>query len=240
VKKSSDEGIEAPLVHSLYFPFEKREKWVLLLLEKSAKGIRLAGVGKVPPLVQHQKVEMRFLSPAEPCTMEFDLVALCDSYVGCDTVKSFKVAVHKSEDRPAAPTSDEKRVSALDQAKGWFDEEDDPNYQGKWYYFGVATFQEFIINIFVLSLLGVFVFNFLVSRGWWGRYIQPSVDIVNKVLQPVYQTVSPVISPVITPISTAVSAAAIWVANKLHVEPSKHANATSDDDLDFDPEVNVD
>lgn len=212
---------------------------MLLLLEKSSKGIRLAGVGKVPPLVQHQQVELRFMSPNEPTTMEFDLVALCDSYVGCDTVKSFKVQVHDAEKRPLPKTSDEQKISALHQAKGWFDEEDDPNYQGKWYYFGVATFQEFVINLFVLALLGVFIFNFLVSRGWWGRYIQPSVDTVAKLLQPLYEPVSPYVSPVVTPVSTAVSAAAVWLANKLHVEPSKHSNATDDGDWE-EPEMHVD
>lgn len=239
-KPKSFNDSDAPLVHSLYFPYEKHEKWVILLLEKSSKGIRLAGVGKVPPLHTKQSVELRFLASAEPGIVEYDIIALCDSYIGCDTAKNIKITVLDGNKKPVPKKSDETIYNTHSSAKGWFDDDDDENYDGKWYYFGLATFWELILNIFVLSLLCIFIFNFLVSRGWWGKYVQPVVDYTIDKLHPLWTTVQPTLQPIITPLQSVAVATVTWVSNKLTVEPVKTKYDLDTEQHEYEPEINID
>jgi translocation protein SEC63 len=100
-----------PSVHSLTFPFPKHEKWTVLLLEKSAKKAdKLIGVVKVPSFFDEANVELRFLAPrfqsakelglspadaTKAGMVQYELHAVCDSYVGVDVVRPFSIKVER-------------------------------------------------------------------------------------------------------------------------------------------------
>ena len=55
-----------------------------------------------------------------------------------------------------------------------------------------------VVNVFVFGLLCVFIFNFLQSRGYWQRYVQPVMDFGYNVtdtyiydLDPMFGNVQP-------------------------------------------------
>ncbi len=149
---------------------------------------------------------------------DYELHALCDSYVGCDKLVKFSIPVQK---RKLISADDKSEAENPVIPKSWLAQmmEDDPNYQGQWYYLGFATFWELVLNMVVLGLLCVFIFNFLFSRGYWQRYVQPSVDASKNILHPYWEIVEPFVAPVSTPIIAAVQGIILTLGEKLHAEP---------------------
>lgn len=177
----------APLVHASQFPFPKREKWYVFLMDRNAK--RIVGCKKLTSLQESEKVDIQLMVPDEKGARIYDLWVMCDSYLGCDHEESFKIFVNKKEVDETAPkaiktksdgeeTGDEDEDDLLDEEKEEVEEE------GKWYYLGNGSFKEMVLNVVLLTLLFVFLFNFLYSRGWfytfgrwWTTYGQPVWDM---------------------------------------------------------------
>jgi len=83
---------------------------------------------------------------------------------------------------------------------------------------GGASFLEFLLNIFVLFLIGVFLVNYLQSKGWWQAYCQPPIDKVTKIVYPFYSKVADFTSPVVVPVLTPIFWIWKWLSDKLTVD----------------------
>ena len=127
--------------------------------------------------------------------------------------------------KPAAGAADELKaaedVEEVKDEKSFLERmlNPDEEYESKWYLLGCASVWELLLNVVVLTLLAVFLFNFLHSRGYWQQYIAPVVDVVTTALQPVTDRVSPFVTPITQPVLGVVSAVYAWLHARLHVEP---------------------
>jgi len=170
---------------------------------------------------------------------------MCDSYVGCDRSASFSLKIKKmrKEDNnqingqqqeeksglnsngqngdSSLSSPDSTAVFAAEEDKSWLESllHPGPNYVGKWYYFGLASFWELALNIVVLSLLCLFIFNYLHSRGYWQLYFQPAIDTAITFVQPLTSALAPFVSPVATPVISSLTAVYAFIHSKLHVPP---------------------
>jgi len=176
----------APLVHASQFPFPKREKWYVVLWDRTEK--RIVGFQRLPSLQESEKVDLKVM-PQEAGVHIYDLHVKCDSYLGCDRLESFKITVMKN-DRDEKSDSKVARIRADGEEDGDDDDElldeekEEEEEEGKWYYLYCASFKELVLNAVLLTLLFVFLFNFLYSRGWfytfgrwWVSYGQPVWDM---------------------------------------------------------------
>lgn len=243
VSKKVEKWNEAPIAYAPRIPHDKRERWVVFLLEKTNKKMpRLIAYRKVPSLSRigtnsRQQVKLTFQGPPIKGYYDFELHAICDSYIGCDKMTTFKLLVQKAPTKLIKSTPEESEEAGDEKSKkkkkneprGWFD--DDENYEGKWYYFGLATFWELLLNLFVLGLLCVFIFNFMWSRGYWQRFVQPTVDTVQSFLMPVWLIAEPYVGPIVTPVAAFYVAAMDWVTKKLTVEPPPPIKKKVQDDF---------
>ena len=148
VKKQDDTTGVAPAVHAPYFPFEKREKFMCLLVEMDAvdrsKPRHIIAFTRVPALSQQQTVDLRFQAPPVEGggakgwqEHVYKLYVLCDSYVGMDRQQTIVVKVKKVR-KPQAGVQDElKEDEAVEETK---DEKSflermlnpDEEYESKW------------------------------------------------------------------------------------------------------------
>jgi len=79
-----------------------------------------------------------------------------------------------------------------------------------------TSFWEMIGNIVVFIIL-LFVFvNFLQQRGYWQKYVQPSLNKAHGMWMPVWRKVHPVISPVYDPVTKYTGMAFTYVSDYLH------------------------
>jgi len=187
------------LVHSAFYPWPKHEKWVIMLFEKTKnKTLKFVSIQKVNPFVDKETVMIR-VRVGEKGVWPYELHAKCDSYVGCDVSLSFKITVQKmtkSESDKRTEDFEHGKLAGLDADE----EEEEEEYEGKWYYAGFASVWELLLNLVVLALLGLFVVNFLQTRGYWAKYVDPIVDKVYGIVNPHWQKVWPFIKPVWEPI----------------------------------------
>lgn len=84
------------------------------------------------------------------------------------------------------------------------------------YYLGFASFWELFLNAFVSTLLVLFIFNFLVSRGYWQKDFQPAVDSIKKFIEPVYLLLEPYTTPMLAPLYIYYNKIENWISIKLH------------------------
>ena len=272
-KTQATEGV-APLVHAPYFPYEKREKWMAILVEMDpidrTRSRAIVAFARVPTLVDRQSVDLRFQAPPVEGAggkgwqeRVYQLHVLCDSYAGVDRGQQvmLKVKKVKKEEKEGEEESKEEPVK---HEKSFFEKlllpDPDEVYESKWstdsctplkhltssltpvahhlshlplplsvrcdgrrYYLGCASFWELALNAVVLTLLGVFLFNFLHSRGYWQWYVEPVLDVLVRTVQPVTDVIKPVLVPVVMPVVTPVmgvlGSVYAWLHRQLHVEP---------------------
>ena len=234
VKKADDATGVSPAVHAPYFPFEKREKWMLLLVSMDAvdrtKPRHIVSFTRAPPLSQQQTVDLRFQAPPVEGggakgwqEHVYKLYVLCDSYVGMDRQQTIVVKVKKVRKPQAGTAADELKEEADEPKddKSFLERmlNPDEEYESKWYLLGCASVWELLLNVVVLSLLAVFLFNFLHSRGYWQVYVSPVLDVVARVMRPVTDRVEPFVTPITQPVVGVVSAVYAWLHARLHVEP---------------------
>jgi len=96
------------------------------------------------------------------------------------------------------------------------DEEDKPA-ETKWYYLGGSSFLEFLANVAVLIVLAFFLVNFLQQRGYWQKYVQPSLDRLHVLWVPIWRNIHPVIGPVYDPLVSGITSFISWIGEKLTV-----------------------
>jgi hypothetical protein len=208
----------------------------VLLVEKSHKKMdRIIGFQRVANFFDEAKLELKFLAPraktakedglkagdASAGVWEYEVHAICDSYVGVDVVRTLKIKVDKpkvSEEEAARIAASKVQEEYEELAKEERMEEEE-EYIGQWYYLGFASFWELALNALVLGLLCVFIFNFLVSRGYWQRYIQPCTDFVTAYTTPVLRAIYPFVAPVLDPILSALHTVYDTTSNLLHRDP---------------------
>ena len=236
VKKADDRAGVAPAVHAPYFPFEKREKWMALLVEMDAvdraKPRHIVSFARVPALSQQQSVDLRFQAPPVEGggakgwqEHTYKLYVLCDSYTGVDRQQNVVVRVKKVRKTAGPAPGDELKEGGDEEEvkdeKSFLERmlNPDEEYESKWYLLGCASIWELLLNMVVLTLLAVFLFNFLHSRGYWQQYVSPVLDVVTTALQPVTDRVTPFVTPVTQPVLSVVSAVYAWLHARLHVEP---------------------
>jgi len=229
-----DLALSGPSVHSLTFPLPKHERWYVLLVEKSKKADRIVGLQKVSSFFDEAQVQLRFYAPraksakedglragdADAGVWQYELHAICDSYVGADQVRPFSIKVEKPRHsgEEAARVVAEKvkeEYAELGPDEGEAEEE----YDGKWFYAGFESFWELALNALVLGLLCVFIFNFLHSRGYWQKYVQPGTDFVGQYTAPLWRAVYPFLAPVLEPTRAALAQVYEAVSAALHREP---------------------
>eukprot|EP00455_Lapot_gusevi_P002374 TRINITY_DN1093_c0_g1_i6.p1 TRINITY_DN1093_c0_g1~~TRINITY_DN1093_c0_g1_i6.p1 ORF type:complete len:175 (-),score=68.58 TRINITY_DN1093_c0_g1_i6:233-757(-) len=127
----------------------------------------------------------------KPGRYDYKLHVMCDAYVGCD----LEVDFHFNVDAPL-PEDDDDVDKKVDDDDDLEDEEEEP---GKWYFLYASSFGEFILTIFLLILLGIVVFDIMWSRGWWQKWIQPTLMRLQALwqtwAQPLVDRVSAVVAP---------------------------------------------
>ena len=233
-KQQASSG-SAPLVHAPYFPYEKREKWMALLVEmdpvERSKPRAIISFARVPNLADKQSVDLRFRAP--PVEGQgtrgwqervYQLHVLCDSYAGVDRAQQVLLRVKKVRKEEKDGEGDELKAAVkAPEHKSFFEKllmpDPDEVYDSKWYYLGCASFWELALNGVVLTLLAVFLFNFLHSRGYWQVWVEPVLDVVVKYMQPVTDVVKPVVMPVVSPVVGVLGTVYAWLHRQLHVEP---------------------
>jgi len=176
---------EPPSVHGLY-PFPKRERWFVLLVDPR-KADQILAFQRLYNFNDKQQVFLRFRAPNNRGVYTYEIHAKCDSYVGCDVVRTFKMRV---DSPPPEITKDTEPTPAQPQEQT---EEDSP----KWYYLWNNTFWEFLLTLIILGLIGLFVLDWLQQRGYWQIYFQPTMDRISVFTAPVVAVVYPYVEPVI-------------------------------------------
>lgn len=232
-----------PSVHSLTFPHPKHERWYVLLVEKSKKLDRIIGMHKVQSFFDDSgTMEIKFYAPraksakedglaagsADIGVWDYEIHAICDSYLGVDVVKGFRMKVDKprhsqGSEEHAAKVKEKVNEEYAELKLDATDAELEAEYDGKWYWAGFESFWELALNALVLGLLCVFIFNFLQSRGYWQKYIQPGTDFVGEYTGPVWRAAYPYLAPVLDPAVAALRWLYATTAELLHRDLSvKH------------------
>lgn len=227
-KKKEDRLEQGKPAHCPFYPFEKFEKWCLLLWQKDRKGTRLLRIQKVPAFQDETKVEVK-MRMGEKGVFNYEVQARCDSYVGCDVACSFKITVRKltTEEKTRRETNLElSKDYGLDEEEEFEEEE-----EGVWYYMYFSSFWEMILNLVVLAALGFVGYNFLKTRGYWDKYFQPPLDLVIETTAPVTNAVSDALQPaavVLEPVWNTVGSAwesfSAWIVPAEELSPNYKRN----------------
>jgi hypothetical protein len=123
----------------------------------------------------HTKGTLRLPLPTKKGKYKYEMHAVCDSYVGCDIIRTFEIQVKENKNRKTEEDlqKENEEIEAAEEEELRKEEE---AYPPRWYYLYYTSFGELVINGIVFALLCVFIFNFLHSRGYWQDYVQPVLD----------------------------------------------------------------
>jgi len=239
VKKSCDRCNNAPAVifcqncngafcpncdKSLHFKAEKK-------VEEEHRRVnippaRIVGFQKLANYVDYEKIEMRFRPPVR-ASYKYKIFARCDSYRECDLEATFELDV--LQPKPVDEKKKEEEEGLVDDPE---DEEEKPS-EPKWYYMYCTSFWEMMGNIIVFIIL-MFVFvNFLQQRGYWQKYVQPSLNRAHGLWIPIWKKVHPVISPVYDPVTKYTGMAYTYVSDYLY-RPVNVSKFRSSDEEQWD------
>jgi len=177
----------SPIVHTLYYPFQMREKWVALLYGSQISAVLTKAI---PALVDSEKLD--FVVPARRVgkhTLTFQLT--CDSYYGLDIKRTITFNV---KNKPEEKEEIEEEDSDYD-----IPEEVDEEPEAYWYYLGGENVWEFLLTIFLLY----FLYLIVISSSYGQKYVQPYVDLLLEYCSPIWnQHVNPVIESMISTIQS--------------------------------------
>jgi len=67
----------------------------------------------------------------------------------------------------------------------------------------------------VLCVLIFFAINFLQTRGYWQKYVQPTLDRVHILWLPIWRKIHPIFGPLYDPISSYISKFVGYLTDKL-------------------------
>jgi len=171
---------------------------------------RIVAFQKLPNFSDTEEVQLRFRPPIK-AKYTYEIFARCDSYVGCDVVSSFKIDVQKP--KPAEEEKKEEVEEGLEDDP--LDEEEKPAV-AKWYYMYCTSLFEMVANIVVLLILLFVLINFLQQRGYWQKYVQPSVDQLHGLWLPIWRKLHPILSPIYDPVTRYASSWFTYISESLN------------------------
>jgi len=164
-------NFDSAIVHSYKYPFQIREKWMVMLYEKLPNGgplqFFLMQAKGLPSLNQEETMDFRFQA-GKAATKNLGIRVMCDSYIGLDKRLDFNLTI---ETRPQ-DVIDELEA----EAERWQDTEIPPNPyqegQAKWYYLYCESFLEMVATMILLFLMWIS----LLQSKWGKKNIQPWVN----------------------------------------------------------------
>jgi len=159
-------NFDSAIVHSALFPFQIREKWMVMLYEMLPGGQNFLMQAKaLPSLNDVEQMDFRFQAGAQPTKKQLGIRVMCDSYVGLDKILRFQVSIH---DRPPDVSEELKATQE-------YHIPDTPSLleaEGKWYYLYCESFLEMIATLVLLFLMWVGLLQSRVGK----KYVQPWLD----------------------------------------------------------------
>lgn len=171
-------NFDSAIVHSPRFPFQIREKWMVMLYEKCSGGeFFLMQAKAFPSLNDSEQMDFRFEAGAMPTNKSLGIRVMCDSYVGLDKMLEFTLRIH------ARPTEVKEELKA-EQEYHIPDKEDLSDGGGKWYLFYCESVMEMIATIIILFLIWIGLLQSRIGR----KYIQPWLDWAWGKASPTYET----------------------------------------------------
>lgn len=174
-------SFDAPIVHSYSYPYQLREKWMVMLYDKIPEGYFLMRAKAIPALTGTEDMEFRFQAPAvrvPQLTKTLGIRLMCDSYVGCDKFIEFEVTV-KQRPEEIVEELKEKQEYNIPEESIW--DQSDP----KWYYLWCDSFLEMVCTLILLFLM----FVALLQSRFGKKHVQPWVDWVWKFVDPHYSNI---------------------------------------------------
>lgn len=235
-------------VHAPNFPWSLKESWYVVVRDVT-RGMQMYSVQHaqwIQDLEDYVELEVKIQAPkiSQAKRQKFEVAAFCDSYTGCEVRSVVEWDIERNEkleafirEREAKSKKREAAVAAAaaaaadgteapvlddDEEKSETSELDKEEEEapGKWYYLGSSSFLELILNIVVLGLLCMFIFNQLMARGYWQKYIEPGLSVLGGFAAPLAPFVAP-LSPIVSPIIAAYASLQTWLAERLTAEPPK-------------------
>lgn len=185
-------------VHAPLFPDKKFERWVALLTDKDGNVHSLI---KLPSLAEPQEISLGFF--AQKGVHEYEVHLLCDSYLGCDREKTFRVNV---KTRPQEKVVEEEEFELKD--------EDDDMEQKEPEMSTLLTWLDYIATAILLMLIAFGMYTYVSQKPWFISNVEPYLNQFLVVISPVTDKLAEVFAPVISLWSRFVSP---W----LHVERSE-------------------
>lgn len=185
-------------------PNVKSEYWYLFIVDSRGKNAKVNSMRhresiKKVELDTERRVDLKLFAPRNG-KHTYTVYAVCDSYIGCDQKFEITFPVLQAKKREGHRTvfDIQKEKEEIKKRR----EEEEKEYEEEnpelWYYLYYTSFGEMVLNVFVFGLLCVFIFNFLQSRGYWQRYVQPVMDFGYNVtdtyiydLDPMFGNVQP-------------------------------------------------
>lgn len=210
---------DGKLVHAPFFPFPHHERWVVMLMEKTKKSVRPLAVQRVPRFADTSSVDMH-IRVGQKGIYSYEIHAKCDSYVGCDVAVPFKITV-KRMGRAEIERREEQIQKGKEHGLDEEEDEEEEEEEGVWYYLWFSSFWEMVLNLVVIGVMLVFAHNFLTTRGYWQKYVQPIIDIFYKSTYPVWMKIYTPLSPVLDPVWAVLLGTWEWLAAKLTVDPDE-------------------
>lgn len=164
--KRNQEDEREVMAHAPRFPVEKKERWIVVLQDKTHNKIHAAH--RVESLASERRITLK-IPAMRKGTWHYELHACCDSYVGCD--KQIPIKLEVAKPRPKQELEQAQQQYEEEFAEYAADEEEE-EYDPKWYYLWCESFGEFVFCLFLLWIL----FLVLQSSSLGQRYIQPWVN----------------------------------------------------------------
>jgi len=170
-------NFDSAIVHSANFPFQIREKWMVMLYEKVPGGqIFLMQAKALPALNDVEQMDFRFQAGPRKNKKNLAIRVMCDSYVGLDKMLEFPVTIHERPDD----------VSEELKATQEYHIPDTPSLleaEGKWYYLYCESFLEMVATLILLFLMWVGLLQSRIGK----KYVQPWLDWAWGKASPTYE-----------------------------------------------------
>ena len=187
-KRQTSTSGTAPLVHAPYFPYEKREKWMALLVQMDPadrnRPRHIVSFQRVPNLVDRQTVDLRFQAPpVEGAGGKgwqehiYTLHVLCDSYAGVDRAQHIVLRVKKVK-KEEEKGEDDTREEPIRHEKSFFEKllNPDEEYEAKWSDPPLLTYRCAALRLPLLTSHSALLSSVCLVSGCW--QVLPVVRVV--------------------------------------------------------------
>jgi len=197
-------------VHAPMFPDKKFERWVVVLVDEKGK---VMDMKKVPSLAED--VELTFMVLAQKGTTTYQVHAMCDSYIDCDVSTEVRLSV----DSKGKEREQEKIALRDDDDRA---EKDDDELAEEPVSFWYNVFDK----VATVVLLGIILFGgymYLSQKEWFVRIVQPRIDSLLVLLNPVTSRLAVVLGPFFGWWERTIAPLLHVETQPVKVDPSKYA-----------------